>query len=134
MNVDPAIGKILGMVMAYAVSALGLLLAYYNYRKRIVKADRVFTPRAIAVLWVVGLLAVATIAVLIALQTAFGRQVAGFISGANTEVRRVVWPSRAETLQTTLAVLVVVLLVGIFLWLLDMLLLWAVQLLTGQGG
>jgi hypothetical protein len=59
MNVDPAIGKILGMVMAYAVSALGLLLAYYNYRKRIMKADRVFTPRAIAVLWVVGLLAVA---------------------------------------------------------------------------
>ena len=59
---------------------------------------------------------------------------AGFISGANTEVRRVVWPTRAETLQTTLAVLVVVLLVGIFLWLLDMLLLWAVQLLTGQGG
>ena len=55
-------------------------------------------------------------------------------SGANTEVRRVVWPSRTETLQTTLAVLVVVLLVGIFLWLLDMLLLWAVQLLTGQGG
>ena len=40
MNVDPAVGKILGMVMAYAVSALGLLLAYYNYRTRIVKADR----------------------------------------------------------------------------------------------
>jgi len=59
MNVDPAIGKILGMVMAYAVSALGLLLAYYNYRKRIVKADRIFTPRALVVLWVVGLLAVA---------------------------------------------------------------------------
>jgi hypothetical protein len=58
MNVDPAVGKILGMVMAYAVSALGLLLAYYNYRKRIVKADHIFTPRAQAVLWIVGTLTV----------------------------------------------------------------------------
>ena len=27
-------GKILGMLMAYFVSFLGLLLAYYNYKKR----------------------------------------------------------------------------------------------------
>lgn len=27
-------GKIIGMAMAYFVSFLGLLLAYYNYRKR----------------------------------------------------------------------------------------------------
>lgn len=58
MNVDPAVGKILGMVMAYAVSALGLLLAYYNYRKRIVKAEHIFTPRALAVLWTLGALAI----------------------------------------------------------------------------
>lgn len=34
MDVDAAVGKIIGMVMAYAVSFLGLLLAYYNHRKR----------------------------------------------------------------------------------------------------
>ena len=35
MTIDPETGgKILGMVMAYCVSFLGLLLAYYNYRKR----------------------------------------------------------------------------------------------------
>ncbi|MEA2094042.1 MAG: preprotein translocase subunit SecE, partial [Pseudomonadota bacterium] len=50
-----------------------------------------------------------------------------------SEVRRVVWPSRQETVQTTLVVLLMVLLVGIFLWLLDMVLLWAIQILTGQG-
>jgi sterol desaturase/sphingolipid hydroxylase (fatty acid hydroxylase superfamily) len=54
MDVDPAIGKILGMVMAYAVSALGLLLAYYNYRKRVVKAERIFSARAWAVLSTIG--------------------------------------------------------------------------------
>lgn len=56
MDINPAVGKILGMVMAYAVSALGLLLAYYNYRKRVVKAEHVFTPRAQAVLWTIGLM------------------------------------------------------------------------------
>lgn len=35
MKIDPETGgKILGMVMAYFVSFLGLLLAYYNYKKR----------------------------------------------------------------------------------------------------
>ena len=35
MTIDPETGgKILGMLMAYFVSFLGLLLAYYNYRKR----------------------------------------------------------------------------------------------------
>jgi preprotein translocase subunit SecE len=38
-----------------------------------------------------------------------------------------VWPTRGETIQTTLAVFVMVLIMGIFLWLLDMLLGWAVQ-------
>jgi preprotein translocase subunit SecE len=85
------------------------------------------------VLRVLGLLAVAAIAIFIAAQTGMGRNVLGFISGAQSEVRRVVWPTRTETVQTTLAVVLMVFLVGIFLWLLDMVLLWAIQLLTGQG-
>ena len=44
--IDDAIGKILGMAMAYFVSSLGLFLAYVNYRRRIVKADKVMTPAA----------------------------------------------------------------------------------------
>jgi preprotein translocase subunit SecE len=86
------------------------------------------------VLRVLGLLAVVAIAVFIAAQSSLGRNVFGFITGAQNEVRRVVWPTRAETVQTTLAVVLMVFLVGIFLWLLDMVLLWAIQLLTGQGG
>jgi preprotein translocase subunit SecE len=85
------------------------------------------------VLRVLGLLAVAAIAIFLAAQTDLGRNVLGFIGGAQSEVRRVVWPTRTETVQTTLAVVLMVFLVGIFLWLLDMLLLWAIQLLTGQG-
>lgn len=63
MEISPATGKILGMVMAYAVSALGLLLAYYNYRKRIVQAEEIFTTTARRVILVV-VLSVAGAAVL----------------------------------------------------------------------
>jgi len=86
-----------------------------------------------AVVRVLGLLMVAAVAMAIAYQTDLGRQVVGFVSGAQNEVRRMVWPTRTETVQTTLAVIFIVLLVGVFLWLLDMVLLRAVQLLTGQG-
>ena len=56
---NEAVGKILGMALAYGVSSLGLLLAYVNYRKRIVKADRVMSSRA----WVVMGASVLAIAV-----------------------------------------------------------------------
>ncbi len=48
--ISEAVGKILGMAMAYGVSSLGLFLAYVNYRKRIVKAEKVMTPTAWAVI------------------------------------------------------------------------------------
>ena len=83
---------------------------------------------------VLGLLGVAAVSVLIASQTALGRSTWTFIGSTRTEVRKVVWPTRAETTQTVLAVLFVVVLMGIVLWLLDMFLLWAIRLLTGQGG
>jgi len=83
---------------------------------------------------VLGLLAIGSVAVFIAAQSSMGRGILGFVAGAQSEVRRVVWPTRAETVQTTMAVLFIVLLVGVALWLLDMVLLWAIQLLTGQGG
>lgn len=56
--IDEAIGKILGMAMAYGASALGMLVAYVNYRKRIVKADKVMSPAA----W--GVIALSVLAVL----------------------------------------------------------------------
>ena len=83
---------------------------------------------------VLGLLGVAVVAVLVASQTAPGRSIWSFVGATRTEVRKVVWPTRAETTQTALAVLVIVLLLGIMVWVLDIVILWAVRLLTGQGG
>jgi preprotein translocase subunit SecE len=83
---------------------------------------------------VLGLLGAVGVAVAIALTTELGGNVLGFIKDARAELRRVVWPTRQETLQTTLAVVLMVIVVGIFLWLLDMLLFWIVRLLTSTGG
>ncbi len=83
---------------------------------------------------VVGLLAISGAAAAIALQTDPGRRLWQFGLDARMEVRKVVWPTRQETLQTTLIVIVMVLIVGIVLWLFDLVLMGILRFLTGQGG
>ncbi len=83
---------------------------------------------------VLGLVGVAIVAIGITLTTSTGQAILSFGRESRAEVRKVVWPTRQETVQTTLMVVVAVILLGIFLWLVDMLLLNAVQMLTGQGG
>ena len=82
---------------------------------------------------VLGLLAVVVVAAALASRTAPGRRVAAFLREAQIETRKVVWPTRAETVQTTGVVLLVVVTTALGLWLLDMLLGWAVRGLTGTG-
>ena len=50
-----------------------------------------------------------------------------------TETKKVVWPNRKETLQTTGIVFVFVVVMALFLWLVDASLLWVVRKLMGQG-
>jgi preprotein translocase subunit SecE len=80
---------------------------------------------------VLGLLVVAGIAAAVLMQTTAGRKLWAFAADSRTEVRKVVWPSRQETVQTTFIVLVMVLLMGIILWLVDMGLLAIVRSVTG---
>ncbi|MCW9015273.1 MAG: preprotein translocase subunit SecE [Gammaproteobacteria bacterium] len=83
---------------------------------------------------VLGLLAFIAFAAGVVYTTRIGQNVWSFARDARGEVRKVIWPTRQETMQTTLMVVVVVILVGIMLWLIDMFLRWAVLFLTGQGG
>lgn len=78
---------------------------------------------------VLGLVAITIVAVAIAMTTAKGRSTVGFLQDSRTEVRKMVWPTRAETAQTTLVVFLFVIIVGIFLWLLDMLLSRLIQII-----
>ena len=80
---------------------------------------------------VLGLVAAAGVAIAIAYTTQTGQAIAAFARDARMEVRKVVWPTRQETVQTTLMVIVAVIIIGIFLWIVDMLLANAIQWITG---
>ena len=62
---------------------------------------------------VVALVVLAVLAGFVALSTAKGKAFFNLFKEAKTEIRKVVWPTRQETLQTTLMVVVVVLIVGL---------------------
>ncbi len=76
---------------------------------------------------VLGLVAVAAVAAAIAMTSAQGRNTWVFFRDARNEVRKVIWPTRQETLQTTLIVLAMVVLVALILWAMDALFLELVQ-------
>ncbi|MFV0478905.1 MAG: preprotein translocase subunit SecE [Parahaliea sp.] len=80
---------------------------------------------------VVGLVVIAIVAGLIALQTAKGRAFGQLVKGSRTEIRKVVWPTRQETMQTTLIVVAFVIITALLLWGLDSLLGWLVSLAIG---
>jgi preprotein translocase subunit SecE len=80
---------------------------------------------------VLGILVVVAVAAGIAATTQIGRRTLNFFKEARVEVRKVVWPTRQETVQTTIAVLVMVFIVAIMLWLVDMFLGWGVRSLLG---
>lgn len=80
---------------------------------------------------VLGLLIVGGIGAVVALSSRSGKRLLGFMKDSRLEVRKMVWPTRAETLQTTLMVMVIVLILSIFLWGVDSLLGWGVKSLLG---
>ena len=79
---------------------------------------------------VLGMVAVVIASLAIMMTTDVGRHSWIFAQEARLEVRKVVWPSRSETMQTTLMVFAMVIIVGFILWLLDMFLFWAISSLT----
>ncbi len=83
---------------------------------------------------VLGLLAMVGVAIGISVTTEKGRSLIGFLGFARTEVRKMVWPTRAETMQTTLMVFILVVILAIFLWFVDMLLGAGVKALLSVGG
>lgn len=117
----PGILDTVKLLLAVAV-LIGGIAGYYYYE------DESVLLRA------AGVIVAVAAAVGIALTTDRGRTLWRFIQGSRVELRKVVWPTRQETIQTTLTVFVFVLILAIFFWGLDFFLLWGTRLLTGQGG
>jgi preprotein translocase subunit SecE len=107
------------LVLAAAL-LVGGVVAYYYY------AQTSVLVRLAAVLF--GTAA----AIALAMQSEPGRELWRFTQSARVELRKVVWPTWIETRQTTIAVIIFVVIMGVFFWALDLLLLWLTQLITAN--
>ena len=81
--------------------------------------------RAVAVLAAVG------VAMAIASQTDKGREAISFAKESRLEIRKVVWPTRKEAMNTTLIVLAATAFMALVLWGLDGILVRVVGFITG---
>ncbi len=109
------------LVVAAALFAGGLFAFYY------------FDPQLATVVRLLILLAAFGAAAAIGYRTQTGRDVWDAISGARTELRKVIWPTRQESVQTTIMIAVVVVIMALLMWGLDSTLLFGVEKLTGRG-
>jgi preprotein translocase subunit SecE len=63
----------------------------------------------------------------------YGREFWQFAQASRIELRKVVWPSRDETIKTTYVVFIFAIAMGLFFWGLDWVLTWLTRLLTGSS-
>ncbi len=92
-----------------------------------------FLKDSALILRIASVLAGLVLAALVVWTSVPGKQFFAFAQEAVVETKKVVWPTRKETVQTTGLVLVFVLVMAIFLWIVDALLVWGVKLLMGPG-
>lgn len=83
---------------------------------------------------VLGMLAVMLVGLGVAYTSSPGKRLVDFVGNARTEVRKMVWPTRVETMQTTMIVVVIVAILSVFLLIIDSILSWAVKWFLGTGG
>ena len=105
-----------------AVLLVGGVTANYHYEQ-----VSVAVRSAIGLLWLIVVLALAA-------WTSVGQRALGFIRAARQEMRKVVWPTRREAVQTALIVVVMVGVMALILWGVDALFLWLIGWVTGQRG
>ena len=101
---------------------VGGLYAYYYY---------VEISQPLRVLMVLGGLA---FGIGIAMTSVQGQRLNAFIQGSRVEIRKVVWPTKQETTQTAIAVFVFTMIMALFFWALDSILLYVTRSLIGASG
>jgi len=111
------------LLLASVIMLLGGVGAYYFYQ------DLAITPVRVA-----ALIAVTLLAAWVAAQSQKGGAFFRFLKEADIERRKVVWPTHQEAVQTSLMVIIVVIIISLFLSVVD----WGIgalvrSLLTGGG-
>lgn len=116
----PRGGDVLKLVAAALVAVAGFVAFYY------------FGNLPVWARWLMVLAALVAGA-FVALQSTQGGQFWQFVQSSRIELRKVVWPSKDESWKLTLLVFVVVLILGVFFWILDSALGWVTRYLTSRG-
>jgi preprotein translocase subunit SecE len=111
----------LWLVVAIAV-LVGGFVTFYAFKTLPVAVRYVAVVAGIA-------LSVAALA-----QARIGRQAWEFALGSRIELRKMVWPTVKQAQMTTGVVVVFVVVLGLFFWLVDMLLGFITRSLLGAGG
>ena len=109
------------MIKWVAVFFIAVSTVAYSYiytDQSILYRSLVFTTAALLALYIVS-------------QTPRGSNLLVILKEARNEMRKVVWPKRQETIQTSLIVVVVVLIMSLLLWGLDSLLSLAISFFIG---
>jgi preprotein translocase subunit SecE len=106
-----------------ALIAVGGLVAFYW-----------LTDRQPLVIRLGALLGAFALGAVVMWFTETGKTFAAFSRESWEEAKRVVWPTRKETLQTTGVVFLFVFVMALFLWIVDAGLMWVTQKLLGTGG
>jgi preprotein translocase subunit SecE len=101
---------------------IGGIVSYYVLKSR---------PEAWAS-WV-AMFGAILLGVLVFAFSQYGRNFWQFVLEARVELRKVFWPTRKETLNTTVVVLVFVAIASTFFWLLDLTLAYVTKFFTSQG-
>jgi preprotein translocase subunit SecE len=111
------------LLLVSIIMLLGGIAAYYYYQ------DLAITP-----VRVVALIAVTLLASWVAAQSQKGAMFFRFLKEADIERRKVVWPTHQEVVQTSLMVVIVVIIISLFLASVDWMIGAAVRSLLSGGG
>lgn len=95
------------------------------------EANSIYQPNV--VVRIIGVVVVSILALLLAITTQKGKSFITFAKESRIELRKIVWPTRKEAIQTTLLIAVITIVVGLVLWGIDAFFVWAISILTVLG-
>ena len=76
---------------------------------------------------VLVMLAILIVAITVFIKSSQGDRLLHFSKETQIELRKVVWPTREETIKTTGIIMIAVFITAIFLWIVDAFFTWGVQ-------
>lgn len=120
---------VLKLVIAVALIVFGVGEFYYYSSHPLVYGGQVH--QVSTGIRLIVMLAAIAIAIVAARFSGPGASAWRYLMSSRGELQRVIWPSRQQTIQTTIAVIVMVVILGVFMWVVDLIVQWGIGTVTG---